>query len=175
MNAGKYTLRGLTEADVRDHHGKGIKLNIAGCHWAPVLLLKEEVMPRNPKPKPDGSIHYLNAPSQILEAWRLGLDVYHRPDAGSIWLGVTSKDVTAEQLMADIFCYMLKVEPKTMVINGVEVPAPVKDGCWFVKFHLQTVDKASHALANRLYWATKEDAEAVLAAILKPFKEFGYA
>ena len=72
----------------------------------------------------------------------------------------------------------LRLKPKTIVINGVEVPAPLhekqKEGLLYYP-NISTGNVTMTNAGNRyvkLFWATKEDAQQVLDAMLIPFNEF---
>lgn len=145
----------------------GHSIQVCGYTFAPV------------KPKataPKYTLKPLITLQEIVAATLAGKTIMRRDDYCSEWglvlhprTGISIHELTtwyfAEQVPA----------PKTILINGVEVPAPVKDGGWFVSLHDNAVypskseDKVFRS--TRYYWATKEDAEAVLAAMLKPFKE----
>ena len=73
----------------------------------------------------------------------------------------------------------LRLKPKTIVINGVEVPAPAKKGniehyFYIVNFSegiVNTIDKMYISNNFKHYWATEEDAQKVLDAMLIPFNK----
>lgn len=66
-------------------------------------------------------------------------------------------------------------KPKTIEINGVPVPAPVKlkqdIKVYFADIGRGIVQEAYVGCPVVNYWATKEDAQAVLDAMLLPFKD----
>ena len=71
----------------------------------------------------------------------------------------------------------LRLKPKTMVINGVEVPVPLhkkpKEGVLYfpnISARNVTMTNAGNSFVE-LFWATKEDAQKVLDAMLIPFNE----
>ena len=77
--------------------------------------------------------------------------------------------------MEDLKHIKLRLKPKTMVINGVEVPAPLhekqKEGLLYYP-NISTGNVTMTNAGNRyvkLFWATKEDAQQVLDAMLIPF------
>lgn len=72
----------------------------------------------------------------------------------------------------------LRLKPKTMVINGVEVPAPLDtasldypDKVYGLNFSRKSVYDTTGHTNKGLFWATKEDAQQVLDAMLIPFNQ----
>lgn len=70
-----------------------------------------------------------------------------------------------------------RIKPKTIEINGVTVLAPLKintetAGYWYINMYSGVVCRSTGSIIIGAYtWATKEDAQAVLDAILLPFKD----
>ena len=69
-------------------------------------------------------------------------------------------------------------KPKTVIINGVEVPAPLDtaalgypDKVYGLNFSRKSVYDTTGHTNKGLFWATKEDAQKVLDAMLIPFEE----
>lgn len=72
----------------------------------------------------------------------------------------------------------LRLKPKTITINEVEVPAPakkgqIKDYFYVLDISFETIHKVDkmYISNNKNYWATEEDAQKALDAILIPFNE----
>lgn len=93
------------------------------------------------------------------------------------WYGFHSelRDITLE----DLKHIKLRHKPKTVIINGVEVVAPakkddIKHYFYTVNFSeniVHTIDKMYFNNHFKHYWATKEDAQKALDAMLIPFNE----
>ena len=85
------------------------------------------------------------------------------------------KNITLE----DLKHIKIRYEPKTVVINGVEVVAPAKKDdieqyFYTVNFSentVHTIDKVNIDKGFKYYWNTKEDAQKALDAMLIPFKD----
>ena len=81
--------------------------------------------------------------------------------------------------LEDLKHIKLKHKPKIVVINGVEVVAPAKKDnieqyFYTVNFSentVHTIDKVHIDKGFKYYWATKEDAQKALDAMLIPFKQ----
>lgn len=72
----------------------------------------------------------------------------------------------------------LKLKPKTMIINGVEVPAPLKTlagrkSAFYIDLFRKVLAETlmPYDIKEELMWETKEDAQRVLDAMLIPFNE----
>lgn len=71
----------------------------------------------------------------------------------------------------------LRLKPKTIVINGVEVPAPLPvgkapDGVYHVSINNKPYESYIGEIPEgRYFWATLEDAQKVQDAMLIPFNE----
>lgn len=73
----------------------------------------------------------------------------------------------------------LRLKPKTILINGVEVPAPskaedIEEHFYVINFSesiIHTINKTYIGSNFKNYWATKGDAQQVLDAMLIPFNE----
>lgn len=72
----------------------------------------------------------------------------------------------------------LRLKPKTIVINGVEVPAPLDlaalgypDKVYGLNLSRKSVYDTTGHTNRGLFWATEEDAQRVLDAMLLPFNE----
>lgn len=73
-------------------------------------------------------------------------------------------------------CWKFRLKPKTIVINGVDVPAPMSslpsEGfVWGITWleRVYNLDTQCQAIPKH-YWSTEEDAQKVLDAMLLPFK-----
>ena len=76
--------------------------------------------------------------------------------------------------LGDLKHIKLRHKPKTVVINGVEVVAPVELPRYTVGYTPSLCHKevqTASAGKGRIVWATKEDAQKALDAMLIPFKE----
>lgn len=74
--------------------------------------------------------------------------------------------------------WKFRIKQKTMVINGVEVPAPLDtaalgypDKVYGLNFSRKSVYDTTGHTDKGLFWATKEDAQQVLDAMLIPFND----
>lgn len=123
------------------------------------------------KDPPAYTLKPLKTLQEIVDTVLAGKTIMRRDDkAGAWWVEQYPRtNISIQGITTGYFAEQIPA-PKPMFINGVEVPAPIKNGTWFVQFHLQAVCKSSN-VKDRPYWATEEDAKAVLAAMLKPFKE----
>ena len=117
-------------------------------------------------------------PLQVAEALINGDDLEYTYN-GTIWM-------SAEQEYGEVFfyndgVYKYRVKPKTIVINGVEVVAPLtrkpnQEFIYFINFFKSRVYQLpteNLTFNHKYFWATKEDAQQVLNAMLIPFKEDG--
>ena len=82
------------------------------------------------------------------------------------------KNITLE----DLKHIKIRYEPKTVVVNGVEVVAPVDtkslgypDKVYGVNLSRKSVYDATRHTDRGLFWATEEDAQKALDAMLIPF------
>lgn len=74
----------------------------------------------------------------------------------------------------------LRLKPKTILINGVEVPAPLdikpkQEFIYFInlfKSRVYQLPTEKLTFNHKNYWSTKEDAQKVLDAMLIPFNQF---
>ena len=68
-----------------------------------------------------------------------------------------------------------RVKPQPVKVNGIDVPKPVKlpEGTvvWYPAVGCNVVQRGRVSTSLRTYWATKEDAQAVLDAILTSFSK----
>lgn len=68
-----------------------------------------------------------------------------------------------------------RVKPQTVKVNGIDVPKPVKlptgTWVWYPSVGCNVVQGGRVSNSLRTYWATKEDAQAVLDAILTSFSK----
>lgn len=78
--------------------------------------------------------------------------------------------------LEDLKSIKLRIKPKTIIINGVDVPAPMSslpsEGfVWGVAGleRVYSLDAHSQAIPKH-YWSTEEDAQKVLDAMVIPFK-----
>lgn len=110
---------------------------------------------------------------QAVEHLLLGDDVQYLRDDGT-WKNVPNgKRVRVSFLESNI----LRVKPKTMWINGVEVSQPLKAlpekgvvyAADIISEKVVAMD-AQLVATTKNYWSTKEDAQKVLDAVLLPFK-----
>ena len=93
------------------------------------------------------------------------------------WYGFHNelRNITLE----DLKHIKLRHKPKTVIINGVEAVAPAKKDdieqyFYTVNFSentVHTIDKVHIDKGFKYYWATKEDAQKALDAMLIPFKQ----
>lgn len=113
---------------------------------------------------------------QAVEHLLLGDVVQYLRDDGT-WKNVPNgKRVRVSFLESN----MLRVKPKTIWINGVEVCRPLKSlpekGVVYaadISSEKVVAMNAQLVATTKNYWATKEDAQEVLNAILLPFKNEG--
>ena len=85
----------------------------------------------------------------------------------------------SQQCLKSLTKNKLRLKPKTVVINGVEVVAPAKKDdieqyFYTVNFSentVHTIDKVYIDKGFNYYWAKKEDAQKALDAMLIPFKQ----
>lgn len=86
------------------------------------------------------------------------------------------RDITLE----DLKHIKLRYRPKTIVVNGVEVPAPMtneevvncedrRTGFYIELAHKRVYSK--RIFGSQIVWATREDAQQVLDAMLIPFNQ----
>ena len=82
--------------------------------------------------------------------------------------------------LEDLKHIKLRHKPKTIVINGVEVPAPMSNeeiiNCKDrrTSFYIELAHKRVYSkriFGSQIVWATKEDAQQVLDAMLIPFNQ----
>lgn len=68
-----------------------------------------------------------------------------------------------------------RIEPQTVEVNGIDVPKPAKlptsTLVWYPAVGCNTVQRGRVSTSLRTYWATEEDAQAVLDAILTSFSK----
>lgn len=68
-----------------------------------------------------------------------------------------------------------RVKPQTVEINGMDVPKPAKlpinTLVWYPSVGCNVVQRGRVSTSLRTYWATEEDAQAVLDAILSSFSK----
>lgn len=68
-----------------------------------------------------------------------------------------------------------RVKPQTVEINGIDVPAPAKlpkgTGVWYPSVGCNVAQRGFVSNSLRTYWATEEDAQEVLDAILTSFSK----
>lgn len=92
------------------------------------------------------------------------------------WYGFHNelRNITLE----DLKHIKLRHKPKTIIINGVEVPAPLKtlagrNSAFYIDLFRGKVQETlmPYDIKDEIMWATKEDAQKVLDAMLIPFNE----
>ena len=120
----------------------------------------------------DDTLSPLEAAKALLN--RQELQVFDESDNKWYRFYCDLSDVT----LKDLESIKLRHKPKTVIINGVEVVAPAKKDdieqyFYTVNFSeniVHTIDKVYIDKGFNYYWATKEDAQKVLDAMLLPFK-----
>lgn len=114
-------------------------------------------------------------PLQVAEAFLNEKEVQGLSEDGERWYNVTYPITLSFSAIQN---QKFRLKPKTIVINGVEVPAPLDtkslgypDKVYGLNFSRKSVcDTIGHT--NRgLFWATEEDAQQVLDAMLIPFNQ----
>ena len=113
------------------------------------------------------------SPLQVAEALINGDDLEYTYN-GTIWMSAEQED--GEVFFYNDGVYKYRVKPKTIVINGVEVPAPIDtkylgypDKVYGVNFSRKSVYDTTGNTDRGLFWATEEDAQKALDAMLIPF------
>lgn len=115
-------------------------------------------------------------PLQVAEALINGDDLEYTYN-GTIWMSAEQED--GEVFFYNDGVYKYRVKPKIIVINGVEVPAslykkPNQEFIYFInlfKGRVYQLPTEKLTFNHKYYWATKEDAQKVLDAMLIPFNE----
>ena len=85
----------------------------------------------------------------------------------------------SQQCLKTLFKHKLRHKPKTVIINGVTVLAPLtrkpnQEFIYFINFFKSRVYQLpteNLTFNHKYFWATKEDAQQVLNAMLIPFNE----
>lgn len=114
-------------------------------------------------------------PLQVAEAFLNEKEVQGLSEDGERWYNVTYPITLSFSAIQN---QKFRLKPKTIVINGVEVPVPLDlaalgypDKVYGLNFsHKSVYDTTGHT--NRgLFWATEEDAQKALDAMLIPLNE----
>ena len=81
----------------------------------------------------------------------------------------------SQQCLKTLSEYKLRHKPKIVVINGVEVVAPVElpvgTKVWYPSVVCKRLQKGSVGGGLSIYWLKEEDAQKALDAMLIPFKQ----
>lgn len=114
-------------------------------------------------------------PLQVAEAFLNEKEVQGLSEDGERWYNVTYPITISFSAIQN---QKFRLKPKTIVINGFEVPAPLstlpKQGIvYYPNVARGKVDMnyATYIKFTKLFWATKEDAQKVLDAMLTPFNQ----
>lgn len=101
-------------------------------------------------------------------------ELEYQGDSGGGWFTVVRPDIINMQTIQQ---YKFRIKPQTICINGVDVPKPIElhsaSVVWCIALSAKSVYRTigSNVSVGALYWATAEDAQAVLDAMLIPFKQ----
>lgn len=113
-------------------------------------------------------------PLEAAEAMLKDKDIEFLSEVSGEWRSVGRP--YSQQCLKTLYEYKLRHKPKTVVINGVEVAAPANKDSIGYKFYVVDVpaEKVHEVYSKCLehfkhYWATEEDAQKALDAMLIPF------
>lgn len=95
---------------------------------------------------------------------------------GTLWMSVEQED--DEIFFYNDGVYRYRRKPKTIIINGFEVPAPLseipKEGIVYYPNVARGnigMNYAKNIRFTKLFWRTREDAQKILDAMLAPFND----
>ena len=109
-------------------------------------------------------------------AWANGVELeFHSPDLGK-WFGLND-----EPFMSDVFeTRKIRIKPKTITLNGIEVPAPFEpkegDMVWCLNelsekgYEARTAYDSNDFTAHISYWRTEDEIKQVVSALRSIFK-----
>lgn len=112
------------------------------------------------------------SPLEAAEAMLKDKDIEFLSEVSGEWRRVGRP--YSQQCLKTLFKHKLRHKPKTVVINGVEVVAPVELPRYTVGYTPSLCHKEVQTVSagkGRIVWATEEDAQKALDAMLIPFKE----
>lgn len=114
-------------------------------------------------------------PLQVSEAFLNEKEVQGLSEDGERWYNVTYPITLSFSAIQN---QKFRLKPKTIVINGVEVPAPLKTlagrkSAFYIDLFRKVLAETlmPYDIKEELMWETKEDAQRVLDAMLIPFNE----
>lgn len=119
----------------------------------------------------------LLTPLQTAEAMLKDKDIEFLSDFNNEWVQVGRP--YSQQCLTRLSEYKLRLKPSKILINGIPVPAPakleeIKDYFYILGVSGEIIHKVDKMYIgdNKNFWATEEDAQEVLDAMLLPFKEY---
>lgn len=115
-------------------------------------------------------------PLQVLEQLLNGEEpLEYRYSKNSGWKDLKPK---GSLKISSIDTWEFRIKPKTILINGVEVPAPLDtaalgypDKVYGLNFSRKSVYDTTGHTDKGLFWSSEEDAQKVLDAMLIPFNK----
>lgn len=128
--------------------------------------------------------HYVEQPTVGDTAGLTPLEVFEHILAGTpleyrlkssdypTWYPLTNPSYVSLQSVAQC---EFRVKPQTVEVSGIDVPKPAKlptnTLVWYLSVGCNKVQRGRVSTSLRTYWATEEDAQAVLDAILTSFSK----
>ena len=114
------------------------------------------------------------SPLEAAEAMLKDKDIEFLSEVNGEWRRVGRP--YSQQCLKTLSKYKLRHKPKTVIINGMEVVAPINtvtlgypDKVWGLNLTRKSVYSTTGHTNKGLFWATEEDAQKALDAMLIPF------
>ena len=113
------------------------------------------------------------SPLEAAEAMLKDKDIEFLSEVNGEWRSVGKP--YSQQCLKTLSEFKLRLKPKTIIINGVEVVSPVElpvgTKVWYPSVACKGLQKGNAGGGLSIYWLKEEDAQNALDAMLIPFKQ----